>query len=216
MRNVKSGHGHIDAIKARLVMQAASGAVDARGLYAALESAAPIPTALPKRHLSRDEFLVTYVAPWLAGRLREGETLADIMPDYQVCAAPNTDTLPKLEKLVIEQGYMAVAYSALRDLLHHDDNALSAVVPTMQGKQILAYIEHQNNPQIRRYLGILLRDCANHLATEGPTLCPHQPYQGPPITLAPVRDHLYALASELGKAADPDSVNLIGRINADQ
>jgi hypothetical protein len=69
-----------------------------------------MPAELPKRHLSRQEFLDAHVVPWLAERMRLGEPLDGLVNDYRVCAKPGAGLNGNSGHPQIDCGILAVSF----------------------------------------------------------------------------------------------------------
>lgn len=196
------------AIKAKLLLQVANGREDIPGLYEALERGTPVPAELPQRHLSREEFLQDHVVPWLAGRLRRGAALDDVLRDYQQCAAPAQALGMNCGHPQIERGIAALAFAPLRDILQYHDDALGAAlcVGSQAGASGL-FIRAQCYPAQPEMIDGLISDVwqvAAHLATRGPVLHLNWPRLRRPMTLAPVIEHLTGIAQALEASVDSD------------
>lgn len=184
----------------RLLLQTSQGMEDVPGLHAALTAATPVPTALPARHLSREEFLNNFVTPWLAERLCRRASLNDVVRDYRRYARPTAAIGRTCGNIVIDRGVLAVEFGALRDVLrHHDDALLAVMCASMQaGTNGITYTaqSYTSDPWLVHSLITDVRQVANYLATIGATLHPNWPRTGP-IVLAPVITHLRQVARTL-------------------
>lgn len=215
MGSVKSSSKSLDVIKAQILLQAASGKRHVPGLYEALESGVPVPAMLPNRHFPREEMLNDYLVPWLAERVRKGESLDEIQQDYEWCAQEGERVLEFwFEHPQIQQGILAVHHSKLRDVSQHDDEALIAVTHVWEGfhegwgyNNIYYVYSYPYEPLEPLLLIDALQSAMESLADAGPTLCPDWVCMERPIVLARVIEHLREVTRALEETAEVESTS---------
>ncbi|WP_075831587.1 hypothetical protein [Deinococcus marmoris] len=189
---------HIQAIGAQLLQERPDHA-ELPDLREALLADTPVPAQLPANHLTHAVFMDAYAVPWLAERLRSGESPDTIHAYHQVCSEATVGVL--LGDLVIERGCLALRFSPLREVLRHDDDALCVVVDVMVAagaamlNELVTHVQHYQS--LRQGIIDDLKKVIAHLETLGCTLQIEWLTLAGPIVLGPVVAHLRQVVQDL-------------------
>ena len=166
-----------------------------------------MPAGLPKRYLSRQEFLDTHVVPWLAEQMHLGEPLEALVNDFGICAKPRAGFSGNSGHTQIDSGIVAVEFSALRDILQDHDNALNAVMEAKLGAEVPDIGDLTQECVMQRWalpdLIATLWQGASYMSMLGPVLRPRWTRLERPIQLELVVQHLVETVQTLEKCVDP-------------